>query len=225
MGDIDFHIHSIYSGDSILSPKTIIKLARKRGLSGIAVTDHDTILGGLKTMSNNLLVVVGAEIKTDCGEVTGLFLNEEIHSRRFVEVVDEIRDQGGVILLPHPYKNKTCNPKTIVEYVDLVEGLNARTPKELNAKARILADQYKLPIIAGSDAHTSFEIGRVRTSFQNSSEDLEDVRKSLLKGDVGIKGTESPMYVQISSGAVGRYKKSGFSGLIGAGFRKILRRV
>ena len=169
--NFDLHIHSIYSKDAILKPERIIKMAKKKGLSGIAITDHGTIKGALKTKSvafDNFMVIVGAEVQTDKGEIIGLFLNEEIKSRKFAEVIDEIKDQDGITVLPHPYKNRQCDPKDLVEMVDLVEGLNARTSKELNYRAQNLAKNFGLPIIAGSDAHTPFEIGQAQTIIKLS---------------------------------------------------------
>ncbi len=78
----DLHIHSKYSHDSYLSPPQIIKIAEKRGLDGIAITDHNTLKGGIETSKINnkddFIVIVGSEIKTEYGDVIGLFLNEEI---------------------------------------------------------------------------------------------------------------------------------------------------
>jgi len=103
---LDLHVHSKYSKDSRLEPEKILKLATARGLGGIAITDHNTVYGGLiarKLSKGDLLVIVGSEIKTERGEVMGLFLNEEIPERSFFDVVDAIRDQGGIVVLPHPF--------------------------------------------------------------------------------------------------------------------------
>ena len=102
----DFHIHSKFSYDSLLSPKRIVRVAKKRGLDGIAITDHDTIKGALEAskFNDSIYVIIGSEIRTEKGDVIGLFLNEEITSKYFDEVVDEIKSQGGLVVLPHPYK-------------------------------------------------------------------------------------------------------------------------
>lgn len=221
----DFHIHSIYSKDAILKPERIIKIAKKKGLTGIAVTDHDTIKGALKAKavaSDNLMVIVGAEIQTDKGEIIGLFLNEEIKSREFTEVIEEIKDQNAITVLPHPYRNRHSNPKDLLERVDLVEGLNARTHKELNYKAQRLARNFGLPIIAGSDAHTPFEIGRVQTIIQGCEASSDDVKNCLLHSEVVINGKESPYYLRLLSVGIGRYRKDGVVDLLKSSINKVL---
>ena len=224
--NFDLHIHSIYSKDAILKPERIIKIAKKKGLSGIAVTDHDTIKGALKTKSvafDNFMVIVGAEVQTDKGEIIGLFLNEEIKTREFAEVIDEIKDQDGITVLPHPYRNRRCDPKDLLEMVDLVEGLNARTSKELNYRAQILARNFGLPMIAGSDAHTPFEIGRAQTIIQGREVIFDDIKEYLLKGKAAINGKESPHYLRMLSAGIGRYKKDGMPALMKASVHKIFK--
>jgi len=217
---IDFHVHSIYSKDAILSPEKIIRIARRRGLSGVAVTDHDTIRGAMKTKFatfDDFIVVIGAEVKTDRGEIIGLFLNEEIKSREFVEVIEEIKDQDGIIVLPHPYRNKQSAPEDLLSEIDMIEGLNARIPKVLNYKAQCLARDSGLPMIGGSDAHTPFEIGRARTVIPGTS----DIKDCLLRGKGIIEGRESLYPVRMLSVMVGKYRRDGIAGLLKAGINKM----
>ncbi len=104
---IDFHTHTYHSFDSNMKPEVIIKVAKERDLDGIVICDHNTIKGGIEAKSvnkdKNFVVIVGAEIATDAGDVTGLFLSKEIESKKFSEVADEIKKQGGLVLLNHPY--------------------------------------------------------------------------------------------------------------------------
>jgi predicted metal-dependent phosphoesterase TrpH len=159
----DLHIHSKYSYDSLLSPSRILKVAKKRGLGGIAVTDHNTISGGLATQKENrnpdFEVIVGAEIKTEFGDIIGLFLNEEISNRCFSEVIDEVRSQGGYSVLAHPYRQYP-SPEKIIERVDFIEVFNSRSSFLQNHKSQMLAKETLKKITAGSDAHSSMEIGR-----------------------------------------------------------------
>jgi predicted metal-dependent phosphoesterase TrpH len=158
----DLHIHSKYSYDSLLSPSKILKIAKKQGLDGIAVTDHNTISGGLSTQKENrdpdFEVIVGAEIKTEYGDVIGLSLNEEISSRCFLEVIDEIRSQGGYSVLAHPYRQYS-SPEKIIVRVDFIEVFNSRSSFFQNQKSQMLAKEANKKITAGSDAHCSMEIG------------------------------------------------------------------
>ena len=222
----DFHVHSVYSHDSYLKPETIIKQYAKKGFSGIAITDHNSILGALKTKSisnKSLLIIIGEEIRMEKGEIIGFFLNEKIKSKTFHEVKDEIREQGGLIALPHPFKSNKFNPELFVKEVDLIEGLNARIKKTLNIKACDLARNFGLPIIAGSDAHTSFEIGNVQNKMPIVDFNIEEIRKALTKGLNIPVGSESPGYIRLLSQGLGRYKRSGLSGITKSIYEKTLK--
>jgi hypothetical protein len=163
---IDLHIHSKYSGDSRMEPADILKTAKKAGLDGVAITDHDTVKGGLEArgIKSDIEVIVGAEIRTDRGEVIGYFLNEEIEKRGLFEVIDAIKDQGGIACIPHPFdpfRIYNLKPKSdVLKAVDSIEVLNSRCViAALNKKARRLAKESGLGMTAGSDAHTVSEIG------------------------------------------------------------------
>jgi len=89
---LDLHIHSKYSSDGVLDPEKIVKIAAKRGLNGVAITDHNTIIGGLKAKNyetEDFKVIVGSEISTERGEIIGLFLKEEIKPGNVQEVILE----------------------------------------------------------------------------------------------------------------------------------------
>ena len=211
----DFHIHSKYSYDSLQSPKRIVRIAEKRGLHGIAITDHDTIKGALEAQKFNksIYVIIGSEIKTERGDVIGLFLNEEIASKHFDDVVYEIKSQGGLVVLPHPYKKNRDIPNELLRKVDLIETLNGRLSPDLNYKAHILAKNNGMPIIGGSDAHISASIGGVKTIFnceKRAIHDVGDIKQLLLKGDAKVVGTESPRYVHYFSATVGNVRKGNF---------------
>lgn len=167
---IDFHIHTRFSYDSMMSPRKILAIAKQRGLDGIVVCDHNTVKGGLEVKKlnrgNDFMVIVGAEIATDAGDVTGIFLSEEINSRNFTEVAREIKKQGGKVILNHPYKGHDLS-KVDFSLVDFIEGFNGRTSEAGNQKAVELAQKYAIPIIAGSDAHLYAEIGNCKTYIAN----------------------------------------------------------
>lgn len=191
----DFHIHSYYSFDSLLSPREIIKKAYLKQLNAIAITDHNTIKGGMQGKSvkqDEVMVVVGSEINTDYGDLIGLFLNEEIKSRVFLEVIDEIKRQDGIVFLPHPYRRKRFPDSELLKSIDVLEGINARTSEELNLSGQKLAKDLQKPMMAGSDAHLSFELGRVWNVADNMfSFDEEKLRKKILKGEVEMCGKGS----------------------------------
>jgi predicted metal-dependent phosphoesterase TrpH len=188
----DLHIHSTYSYDSFLSVEKILKIAKKKGLDGIAIADHNTTKGGFEALKvekgEDLQVIVGAEMKTEYGDIIGLFLSEEIRSSRFEEVIEEIKSQSGLSVLAHPYRQYK-NPEEIVDRVDLVETFNARSRKEDNERAYELAKRFKKPMTAGSDAHLGFEIERGRTMVDS------EVKEALRKGKTKIEGEVSSYYL------------------------------
>lgn len=92
--------------------------------------------------------------------------------------MDKIRDQDGISILPHPYKGNAVDPISVINYIDLVEGLNARIDCHLNEKAKSLAKVYNKRIVAGTDSHTPFEIGNVKNKITLDSLDEESIRKN-----------------------------------------------
>lgn len=185
----DFHTHSNYSFDGVIEPKKLVKTAIKKNLSGIAVTDHNTIQGGLKAKefeTENFEVVVGSEITTERGEVIGLYLSEEIHSKTYLDVINEIKEQNGIVVLPHPFddtRGNGTNPKIQdVELADYIEVFNSRCLREkFNAEALDYAQKYHVKKIAGSDAHFPHEIGSAGVDT-----DTDDLFESFCTGNFKI---------------------------------------
>ena len=167
---IDFHTHTHHSYDSLMKPRKIIRIAKARGLDGIVTCDHNTIKGGVEAQKVNddkdFTVIVGAEIATDVGDIIGIFLTKEIESRKFHKVVKEIKQQGGKVILSHPFKSHDLS-KIDFSKIDFIEGYNARLNKKLNQKARKLANKYNKPIVAGSDSHLYGEIANCKTVVEN----------------------------------------------------------
>ena len=164
----DLHVHSCHSRRcGYMQPAEIVKTAIRRGLAGIAVTDHNTIIGGLRARAfetEDFRVIVGSEVMTDRGEVIGLFLSEEIAPGSFEDVVTAIREQGGFVLLPHPFdrlRSTALHPQPDdSRYIDGIEGFNARCIFQSdNRAAAEFGREHDLAVIAGSDAHFPGEIG------------------------------------------------------------------
>jgi predicted metal-dependent phosphoesterase TrpH len=168
----DFHIHSKYSHDSLMSPESIVKQAKKAGLTCIAITDHGTIRGGVegKKIARNtgVEVITGAEIKTDCGDIIGLYLNEEIGVTGWQDVIGAIRLQGGTVVLPHPYRDHVL-VEEIAPCVDFIEIWNGRSSPPQNTAAQDLATRLSKAAMYGSDAHVGSEIGSVKSRIDPDS--------------------------------------------------------
>ena len=166
----DLHVHTKYSHDSRMEPKIILKIAKTRRIDCLAITDHNTINGAISTkkIKSDVNIIVGSEIKTDKGEIIGYNLNENIKPSNIHDVIDKIKSQGGLVSVPHPFdwiRSGIADDKILNEIsnkLDFVE-LNARTLWFFNEKAEKFAKKHKIPLIAGSDAHMEFEIGKFLT--------------------------------------------------------------
>ena len=176
----DFHIHTHHSYDSMMKPIKILQIAKERGLDGVVICDHNTVAGGLETKAlntdPNFEVIVGAEIRTNAGDVAGIHLSEEIKSREFGRVCDEIHAQGGQTILVHPYVDHDLSLVDF-EKIDYVEVINARTSDKKNELAHALALKHNKPMVAGSDAHLYDEIGNAETDIAYESNSPVGTRK------------------------------------------------
>jgi predicted metal-dependent phosphoesterase TrpH len=201
---IDLHIHSKHSNDSVLSPRAIIRKAKSEGLSAIAVIDHSSVSGARETLreasGDDILVVLGTEIRTNgFGDVVGLFVDKRVASTDIYGAIDEIRDQDGLVVLPHPLRGHLVVSREIMDRIDVVEALNGRTTRSKNIGARQLAFSHGKPMLSGSNAHFSFEIGCVGTILSGTFSSLEELRKSIIKNDRMLVGRESTQFVHVLS--------------------------
>lgn len=165
---VDLHIHTNFSPDGEASPQEIIARCQKLGLSCIAITDHNTIAGAMDVQETApIRVIVGEEVMTSHGEVMGLFLKKEIpHNLTPVESMQAIKEQGGLVCVPHPFDRfrtgllRHADPDRLVPLIDIVEIYNARTfLSRDNRIARDFAKRHNLTVCVGSDAHTPSELG------------------------------------------------------------------
>jgi len=182
--EIDFHVHSSASFDGVLAPRRVLRCAHAVGLGGVAVVDHGTIAGGVATSKMNddpdFIVIVGQETETELGDVVGLFLTQRVEARSALGVIREIHDQGGLAVLPHPYKRHAEWPAALLRMLDGVELANARVKVPFDAVARCeIAEPYGLAELAGSDAHLPWELGAARTLVGCESGDAEGVRQAI----------------------------------------------
>lgn len=206
---IDFHTHSYYSKDGIFSPEALLKAAKKKGLDGIALTDHNTGRGWEEAQDAakklNAFLVLGEEIivkekgKT-LGEILGYFLKKEINPRgkNVEEIIDEIKKQGGLAIIAHPFnwRKPVFGLEKYKNLADGIEVFNARSQtKRGNNMALDFAKRNNLAIIAGSDAHSSFEVGSAY--MEAKANNLEELKEEILQKRVKIYGKESPIFVQV----------------------------
>jgi len=209
---IDFHTHSYYSDDGISSPEKLIKTALKKGLDGIALTDHDTIAGWSTAKEAaqklNAVLILGQEIKIKkegktIGEILGYFLKEAIDGKGkdVKEIIQEIKKQGGIAFISHPFywKKPFQNLEQYKGLVDGIEVFNSRSQtKRGNKKAFDFAKKNGLALIAGSDAHSCFEVGNAY--IETEAKTLDELKEAILQKKVKIFGRQSPLFVQIFAG-------------------------
>ena len=168
---IDLHMHTDWSHDCSIPAGELVDHAVATGLGGIAVTDHNVFGGALEAAElasdRDLIVIRGEEVKTDNqGEVIGLFLEEEIpRGMTFAETLAAIREQGGLVYVPHPFDrmHSIPDPATLHRHlaeIDVLEVYNARLLRDsFNDEALRFARKYRLLQGAGSDSHVLQGLG------------------------------------------------------------------
>jgi predicted metal-dependent phosphoesterase TrpH len=186
---MDFHVHSSFSPDCATPPARVVELARIKKLDGIAVTDHDTEEGGLAALEANryedFMVIAGAEIRTDLGDVLGLFLSHPIRSRKFEAVLEEIEDQGGVSIVPHPLRTFRSVENFIAireryPQVDAWELMNGRYDRRVLREAVQVFQEFLIEnASSGSDAHLPWELGTCRTIMPSRPTTAHEFRRLL----------------------------------------------
>jgi hypothetical protein len=194
---VDLHMHTDHSHDCATPVETLLATARDRGLSAIAVTDHNEISGAHAAAAlaeeYGVKVIVGEEIKTDGqGEVIGLFISEKIaRGMTLRETIGEIHRQGGLAYVPHPFDRMHSVPdyEHLLEVVDDVDALEVFNPRiaipAFNEEAVRFAAKYRIPGGAGSDAHVAKGLGSVRIhmrDFDGPEEFLESLRAADITG-------------------------------------------
>ena len=193
----DFHMHTHFSHDCLTTPEALVERCVKVGLNCIAVTDHDSLEGGRAAQRiAPFTVIIGAEIRSTAGEITGLFLREDVPPGLDpVETARRIKEQGALVSVPHPFTGMGRSAlgrdtaTVLLPYIDIVEGFNARTMHARdNAEARRFAAEHGFPVTAVSDAHTARELGRTFTEFPDFDGTAEGFKQALTEAML----TESP---------------------------------
>ena len=172
---VEMHCHTYRSGDSLADPERVLATARRRKIDRLAITDHNTIAGALEVYALDPgRVIVGEEIMTTEGELLAYYVQQEVPAGLSPEAaIRLLRDQGAVIGVSHPFDAvrkgawDKASLRRILPLIDAIEILNARTwagrPNRMAAK---WAREAGLPGIAGSDAHSPFEIGMALTLLE-----------------------------------------------------------
>jgi len=184
---VDFHVHTVYSRDSVISFPALVLACREKGIDAVAIMDHDVIEGALEFASRAEelrdagewapRVIVGEEVRTTGGEICGLFLSERIpdhlEPRKTMEL---IKEQGGLVYVPHPFdilKLKRLKARELLEHEELIDILEAFNGKPRFPGANMLARRFlarnHFREGAGSDAHEPTHLGAASVELEEFS--------------------------------------------------------
>jgi predicted metal-dependent phosphoesterase TrpH len=199
---IDLHVHTRYS-DARSSVVDVLDMAKKKGLDGIAITDHHTMHGVLdaKAQVDDFIIVPGIEITTRDGHLLGIGLRDETftslktRNQSAAYVSQMIRALGGLVIIPHPCTPFFSMKRSVIERIspDAIEVYNAHSPCFARdaRKSRELAKHLSLPMVAGSDSHTWQTVGDAYTLI-DAPADIEAILYAIRLGYTSIVGKASP---------------------------------
>lgn len=192
----EFHCHTIYSPDSLVKVKDLLKACQAKGISKIAITDHGSMAGAFeaKALAPDM-VILAEEIETLEGELLGYFMSEAIpQGLPVMEVIERLKAQDAFISIAHPfdpYRGSHWHDETleaIAPYLDGVEAFNARCiRKSFNDDAYAYAMKHKKLVMVGSDAHSLHEMGTATLTmpdFNSADEMREALKQATFSGEL-----------------------------------------
>ncbi|MDR2699670.1 MAG: PHP domain-containing protein [Nitrososphaerota archaeon] len=186
----DLHIHTVYSSDSLIQPKTLVdRLLAHNYIKVAAVTDHDSVRAVKATMAlasayPDILIIPGVEISTTAGDLL-ILGTEELPPKPWSpqEVADYARSINAVSIVAHPYRLYGMGDIARTIKIDAIEVLNGGSSTAANQQAKQMAKEEKLPGTAGSDAHQTSELFTVCNQIQadlNIDNILHAIKKGLI---------------------------------------------
>lgn len=201
---MDLHIHSQYSEDANGSPKEIMKLLQKKGLDGMAITDHNSIKGtleALKLKPKDFVIVPGLEISTADGHILALGIKENINRGLSVEkTVERILEAGGTPIVPHLFRRmsgiKKIKLEAIHRRIPAIEVFNGCSLPKTNIKTARAAKEFNLGGIGGSDAHDPLYVGYGYTLIDSTDAGIDSVLSEINKKKTWGEGTTIPLVVR-----------------------------
>jgi len=204
---IDLHVHTCYSHNGIATPKQLVAYSKKRGLDGVAITDHDTIQGALRLVNDKeLMIIPGVEVSTLQGHVLALNVTEPIPPQLSVlETIEKIHELGGIAIAAHPsvmLKGLRMHACRGLDF-DAVEVINsAAFPFSLSTYLnRKMAVNLNLPQTGGSDAHYALEIGCAYTLIDADPE-RDEIAGAIRRGAAVPFGKAVPWRIRFEREAL-----------------------
>ncbi|MFY8216424.1 MAG: CehA/McbA family metallohydrolase [Chthoniobacterales bacterium] len=196
----DLHMHSYYSGDGSNSPEALVAAAKARGLSGIAITDHNScravdhcLAAGLMREDgmavDGFLIVPGVEVSTADGHL--LCIGTTLPKMVGVPAIDverEILARGGLAIPAHPYDRWRAGIREEVMdqmQTNIIEGFNAAvTSRDYNGQAKLYAARRGKVTTAGSDAHHASAVGFASIALEMNELSVAALLRALPRGGV-----------------------------------------
>lgn len=213
----DLHVHSCFSKDSNSDLISILEHAKKNGLDGVAICDHDTRQGGIecarlaKEINSDIIVIPGVEVTSSKGHILVLDPKGDITLGMTPEdTIKKARELGGTVIIPHPFKITSHG----IGYVknldfDAVEVLNSRCVTDnANRKARKVTEELGFSQVGGSDSHEAKMVGCSYTEIDASERTMESVLEAIRDGKVSPGGKRTPISYVLKQVLVGRIKKA-----------------
>ena len=198
---VDLHVHTVYSPDSLITLEELVFYAKKRGLTAVAVTDHNRVEGALKVArETDFLIIPGTEINSRDGHVVALNVREVIPKGLGAEeTVERIHAAGGIAVACHPFALfKGSLGKHVSGRFDAVETVNASAfPfKRSVRKAEEVAERFGLPRVAGTDAHYAPAIGYAYT-LVDAEPSVDAIVKAIADGHCKPFGEPVPFTLKL----------------------------
>lgn len=180
------HIHTTHSWDSRLRVESIAQRLSDLDVSLALISDHDSFDGSIalaRHVAENGLAIevpIAAEIRTDLGDVIAVFEGDarlpSIESlKSSAEIASVVRDHGGLVWLPHPYRGHP-DVETIAEGCDVIEVFNARCSAKKNERGATLCEAVGATPAFGADTHVRDELGQVIVEYEPADTLLETLR-------------------------------------------------
>ena len=179
----------------------MIREAKRIGLDGICLTDHNHVWDKAEVedlrKKYGFPVFRGNEITTDQGDVVVFGLERNIKSIiKLEELRQEVKDAGGFMIVAHPFRGfltfnvgqlgltpEKAMERPLFKQVDAVEVLNSKVTAQENDFASKVAEGLDLPETGGSDAHEVVDVGIYATRFAGLIKDEKDLITALKGGD------------------------------------------
>ncbi|MCX8175925.1 MAG: PHP domain-containing protein [Candidatus Bathyarchaeota archaeon] len=190
---IDTHVHTIFSGDSLVTVEGALYVSKIKGLDCICITDHDTVKVTEKfsreCLKNDVIVIPGIEVTTKEGHLVGLGVTQPVKPKlSAVETAEKIREAGGLVVIPHPensFKHSLKLDKDILFEVK-PNAIEALTVVQTLVKPSLnkLIKTLNVPIIAGSDSHIPHTLGSVYTIVEVKEKSVEDILNAIRQGKI-----------------------------------------